>query len=160
METDTVSSARGSAYRLLLAGAVLWLAALFAAPLARAEGWVIGELLYRFFAPICHQLAERSALVFGHPLAVCHRCSGLYFGFLTALLVWPFAPQGRALLMARPRLVLLAAVPMAVDVAFFATVPWVRFLTGIVAAWPVALLTWVALEQILRARMPRAAASH
>jgi uncharacterized membrane protein len=160
MTTDTVSSPRGSAHRLLLAGSALWLAALFAAPLARAEGWGIGELLYRFFAPVCHQLAERSAEVFGHPLAVCHRCSGLYAGFLAALCAWPLFPAMRRALLARPRLALLAAVPLLVDVAFFADVPMIRFLTGFVAAWPVALFSWVALEQILEDLAPQAAASH
>ncbi|HEY2934518.1 MAG TPA: DUF2085 domain-containing protein [Acidobacteriota bacterium] len=39
------------------------------------------------FAPICHQIPERSLWVNGRPLAVCVRCSGFYLGALTGLLV-------------------------------------------------------------------------
>ena len=39
-------------------------------------------IIYFCFAPICHQIPERSFALFGAPLAVCHRCAGIYLGML------------------------------------------------------------------------------
>lgn len=67
--------------RTVLAAALLWCLAIVAAPL-----FEIG-FLYRLFSTICHQLPDRSWFLQGHPLAVCIRCSAIYLGFLTALVV-------------------------------------------------------------------------
>jgi len=37
------------------------------------------------FAPVCHQIAERSLVLFGGSLAVCARCTGLYLGGILGL---------------------------------------------------------------------------
>jgi uncharacterized membrane protein len=48
---------------------------------------IISAAVYIFFSSICHQMPERSFFLSGHSLAVCHRCSGIYFGlFLGSLL--------------------------------------------------------------------------
>jgi uncharacterized membrane protein len=72
------------------AGALAYLALIFAAPLVEAAGHhALGWALYRGFAPLCHQIAERSFYVAGHPLAVCARCFGVYAGFATCLFLYP-----------------------------------------------------------------------
>ena len=49
-------------------------------------------LIYMIFAPICHQISARSFHLLGHPLAVCQRCSGIYFGILAASILFPALP--------------------------------------------------------------------
>lgn len=41
------------------------------------------------FALACHQLPARSFAIGGVPLAVCHRCLGIYAGLLAGTLTWP-----------------------------------------------------------------------
>src|SRR5687768_17707700 len=41
----------------------------------------LANSIYGGFAVVCHQLPERSYFIFGHKLAVCSRCTGLYAGF-------------------------------------------------------------------------------
>lgn len=43
------------------------------------------RLLYSVWALNCHQIPERSFLLFGFPLAVCARCTGFYCGLLISL---------------------------------------------------------------------------
>ena len=45
---------------------------------------------YLPFSFICHQMPERSFTLLGHPLAVCHRCSGIYLGFFLGTLLSSF----------------------------------------------------------------------
>ena len=149
---------RNLPYWLLVAGAVLWVAVVFLAPVAKANGWTVGELAYAFFDPVCHQHADRSFHCLGEPLAVCHRCFGLYTGFLAGLLVLPSAGRLRRLILDRPRLILAFAAPMLVDVALFAVnVPASRYATGFVAAFPLSALVWAAASELhLRALAARA----
>jgi uncharacterized membrane protein len=57
----------------------------FAPPILASRGYhAAASVIYLCFSPICHQAPERSFAVLGYPLAVCHRCSGIYLGFLLA----------------------------------------------------------------------------
>jgi uncharacterized membrane protein len=78
-------------YLLILGGTILWCVALVLPPLLLSAGgaWgVAGIALYQPFHTICHQLAERSIYVLGAPLAVCMRCSAIYFGFLFGTILY------------------------------------------------------------------------
>src|SRR5215510_5574819 len=66
-------------YAALLAGATLWCVSIVAAPLLGLS-WV-----YVFFSRICHQDPARSWSLAGEPLAVCIRCSSIYFAFTASL---------------------------------------------------------------------------
>lgn len=143
---------RDAAYWAVAAGAGLWLAAAFVAPFGRSRGWAGASLLYAFFHPVCHQIAERSFACFGHPVAVCHRCLGLYAGFFAGLVLWPALPRPAARLLDRPRWVLAFSAPLAVDAAIRANTGASRFATGLVAAFPVALLLLVAVAQLATRR--------
>ncbi len=66
-------------WALLVAAAAPTLFAMLPVPPA----WQV-RLLY---APLCHQKAERSLLLFGETMAVCSRCAGLYFGAAAALIL-------------------------------------------------------------------------
>ncbi|MCY3811704.1 MAG: DUF2085 domain-containing protein [Gammaproteobacteria bacterium] len=132
-------------YALLLA-CLCWLALVFAPPLAIAAGWPYGELLHWLLHPVCHQIPERSFHLLGEPLAACARCTGLYLGFTLGVVAWPHLPRLARALAERPRWVLVFMVPLAVDV-------WVentalsRFATGLVAAFPCALLPLLAIAE-------------
>ena len=146
---DAMRLERRFPYWLLVAGSLAWLALVFLAPWARSQDWTWGGLLYFFFRPICHQMAERSFSCFGYPLAACHRCVGLYAGFTVGLLVLPYLHGLRAFLLARSRVILLFFAPLAIDVALYKwNVPMSRFATGLVAAFPIGLFVWAAAEQL------------
>jgi uncharacterized membrane protein len=83
-------------------GLWLWVAALFAAPVA----------LRSFCAFICHQRPERSFFVHGVQLPVCARCTGLYVGAALAVPLALIAASSLPSRRARYAL-LLAALPTA-----------------------------------------------
>ena len=88
------------------------------APLAQTHGHEFAALvIYKSFGRFCHQIPERSFYLDGHPLAVCARCTGIYFGFAAGVLLYPLArPLRRSHAPARKWL-LVAIVPAALDFA-------------------------------------------
>lgn len=68
-------------------------------------------------------------------------------GFTVGVLVWPWLPALAARLAANPRWVGLFLLPLAIDWAIVVNTPASRFVTGLVAAFPVALLPLVAITQ-------------
>jgi uncharacterized membrane protein len=75
----------------------------------------LANSIYGGFAVVCHQLPERSYYIFGHKLAVCSRCTGLYAGFALTLLLYPLLRPLRSVDWPPPVWLVLAAVPMAID---------------------------------------------
>jgi uncharacterized membrane protein len=126
------------AWLLACVGAWAVVALLFAAPLAEAAGHrALGWALYRAFAPLCHQIAERSFYVAGHPLAVCARCAGVYAGFALSALLYPLVRPLRRTDAPRRGWLLVIALPCVVDFLINFTGLWhnthsSRALTG---AW-------------------------
>jgi uncharacterized membrane protein len=111
---------------------------IFAAPVlaARTKYPTLTAMLYLFFAPICHQIPERSFSLLGRTLTVCHRCAGVYLGlFLGSLL--PLGNRLPASPHARRIWVLGAAAPLLLDVALPSFGVWTngsvsRFTTGLI----------------------------
>jgi uncharacterized membrane protein len=113
-----------AAYLVILAGALLWCASIVAVPfLAHIGGgasfWA--DTLREPFHRVCHQLDGRSLHLWGEPIAVCTRCSAIYFAFLAGTLLYPLFRDIR-----RPRspsrsLLILALIPMLLDVALGVT---------------------------------------
>ena len=106
------------------------------APLAHAHGYNSPAfVLYEMFGRVCHQIPGRAFYIEGQPLAVCARCTGIYFGFAAGVVVYPLVRSlGRGDTPARKWL-LLAAVPTLLDFAlgFFGILEntqWSRSLTG------------------------------
>lgn len=96
---------------------------------ASAGGWIM-----QAFAPVCHQLTERSFHVDGVQLAVCHRCLGAYVGLLVGVLFFLVtALESKSL---RPlTLLVIAALPGVVDwsgdvLGLWVNTPMSRVLTG------------------------------
>jgi uncharacterized membrane protein len=126
------------AWLLASAGAWAVVALVFAAPLAEAAGHrALSWSLYRAFAPLCHQIAERSFYVAGYPLAVCARCGGVYAGFAVCLALYPLVRSLRLTDAPRRGWLVVIALPCVVDFLINFTGLWrnthaSRALTG---AW-------------------------
>ncbi len=71
------------------------------------------------YAPICHQKIDRTLSLLGEPMAVCSRCSGLYFGVALAVLLAALIP--RSLWWPNRIWFFAALAPTAID----AVLPWV-----------------------------------
>ena len=105
---------RSLPYYALLIAVLIWCGAIVMPPLAVLSQPLTSRLGYRFFALICHQEEARSLHLLGYPLAVCARCSGIYFGFLLGIIVSPLLSPGVA---SFPRLGwAIAILPMLLDV--------------------------------------------
>jgi uncharacterized membrane protein len=111
----------------------------FAAPLLAAGGygWAAGAV-YRAFASVCHQQAERSFTIDGHALAVCARCTGIYVGFAACTVFYPLARGLRRTDAPARKWLVLALLPTAVDFLLNFAGLWAnthasRALTGAIA---------------------------
>ncbi len=122
-------------YFLTLAGILLWLGLIFLAPYLKSRDSGLNNFAYLIFAPICHQIPARSFFLFGHPLAVCGRCLGIYFGFLGGMGLFAFRRGFSITTLPRIRTFFLATSPLVFDgignfFHLWSTPHWIRFLTG------------------------------
>lgn len=98
---------------IVIIGAALWCAGVIVAPLL--SGTLLSETLYRIYSVVCHQFESRSFHLHGEPLAVCIRCSSIYFVFLMTLIMLQIFTSLRDKKLNTILLLFLTAVPMAVD---------------------------------------------
>ena len=76
---------------LLTSAAVLWAVAIFLTPVAHAYhlGAPLPDAVRMLGALVCHQRVDRSFILFGEPMPVCARCTGIYLsGALGATAAW------------------------------------------------------------------------
>jgi uncharacterized membrane protein len=122
--------------QLMLAGiwSIVCLFILAAPILASNSHYAAAAVFYFSFSCICHQIQERSFIVFGFPLAVCHRCFGIYLGLLLgAVFNCRFihrSPQSRR------GWVLIACMPLLLDflapyLGLWTGTHYSRFITGL-----------------------------
>ena len=82
-----------------------------------------GDIAHEAFARLCHQRVDRSFVIDGHALAVCHRCTGIYAGLvlgsLLALVGVRVPPSDR-------RTWLVALGPLVFQAGLCTVVPFVR----------------------------------
>ncbi|HSR69799.1 MAG TPA: DUF2085 domain-containing protein [Acidobacteriota bacterium] len=139
---------------VLVGGSLLWIGLILAAPYGRAQDWSAASWIYLFFQRICHQMPERSFHLAGEPLAVCHRCLGIYAGFLAGALLLPLWQSLGRLLLVRPRLLLIGFALMATDVFLLPNTWWSRLASGWIAAFPLAVFVETAFRQLLEEKLP------
>lgn len=135
---------------------------LAAAPVLQAHAHPAAAAIYVPFSFFCHQNPERSFHLMQYPLAVCHRCCGIYGGLLLGALCaisYHTRPAGN-----RRRILLAAALPLLLD----AVLPWTglwpgfwwsRLGTGIWLGFLVAPLPVRGLEELLQALVRRMCAA-
>lgn len=146
---DTATAGAGVPRAAVLATSVLavvFLAGTIAAPAAAQSGSAAGWVLRLVYAPVCHQIPERTLPFAGGAMAVCARCAGLYLGGIIGLIS---GAAGSAWARRTPVwLLVAAAAPTVIDAlaSFFglwglANLP--RFLlavpTGAVCGWFLAI---------------------
>lgn len=122
-------------YFLTLGGILLWLGIIFLAPYLKSQGSGLNIFAYLIFTPICHQIPDRSFLLFGHPLAVCARCLGIYFGFLGGMGLYVFRRGFSGTALPEVRTFVLITSPLVFDAIgnflhLWSTPNWIRFSTG------------------------------
>lgn len=83
----------------------------------KTGGWI-----FLFFSQTCHQIPERSFSYWGHSMAVCGRCAGIYYGSFLGAIFFPvirkavFQPETKS----RP-ILLISIIPIIIDVALSKT---------------------------------------
>ena len=134
---QVVPTSRPVVFWLVSAATVMALGSLIlVAPLAAAGGHNgVAFAIYRAFGTLCHQLPERSYFIDGHKFAVCSRCTGIYAGFAFSLLVYPLIRSLRNTSTPPRSLLILAALPLAIDFSltffgFWENTHTSRLLTG------------------------------
>lgn len=73
--------------RVAVAGLMFLL--LFLATLAPYEATHANTTYYALFRGVCHQKAHRCFELFGFPMAICARCTSIYFGIAIGALFLP-----------------------------------------------------------------------
>ncbi len=127
------------AYGLVLFLAIVWFIALLLPAYLAAYGQPLwAAWLHHCFAPLCHQIPSRSFTLYGHAVAVCARCMGVYGGLVLGILVYPcFRTYQDRELPARKYL-LFALAPTTIDFSLgllgvVNNTHFSRLLTGIIA---------------------------
>jgi uncharacterized membrane protein len=134
----------------------VWVFAIVLAPVALANGWIaVSSPLYTFFGYICHQLSDRSLHLDGHPLAVCSRCFGVYFGLFAGLAVYPLWRKIEEVEPLARFWLFLSLVPISIDWSLTIFGIWEnthlsRFVTGLILGVACATFIVPALVEIKR----------
>jgi uncharacterized membrane protein len=105
-------------YFFVLSAATVWCGLLVLPPILMrldADLCSVAGIFYSGFSHICHQLDSHSLHLFGSPLAVCARCTGIYFGFLAGVSLVPLVGEERVRDFRVP--FLFGLLPMLADVA-------------------------------------------
>jgi uncharacterized membrane protein len=114
---QVVSTRRPLVFWLASAGTVLALVSLIVvAPLAAAGGYNGAAFaIYRAFGVLCHQIPERSYFIDGHKLALTTRTTRINPGNAYTLLLYPLLRSLRNTATPPRSLLILAALPLAID---------------------------------------------
>jgi uncharacterized membrane protein len=125
---------------------------ILAAPLFHLfSSWSLAFAVKFPFSLICHQIPDRSYSLLNIPLAVCHRCTGIYFGFFAGSFIKRSFP-GRAI--NRRVWVGLALIPMLLEfgstfIGIWTGTHFSRCVTGFVSGCLLAPLIIQAFHEML-----------
>ncbi|MBI2430247.1 MAG: DUF2085 domain-containing protein [Ignavibacteriales bacterium] len=138
---------------IVIGFAALWCAGIVLAPLF--SGSVISDILYRMYSTICHQFGSRSFHIHNEPFAVCIRCTAIYFGFLTALILFRLLPVLRKKEFSALVLLFISGIPMALDgmlsfTRFYESFVLSRIVTGTLFGVGLAFILHRTLSEIMR----------
>ena len=140
---------------ILLALSGLTCALFLGAPVLAARRHAASAgMIYVVFSTICHQIRSRSFFLLGHPLAVCQRCSGIYFGILLSCLLYHALPGSLRGEEKRRHWILGATTPLMMDVALSYSGFWsgailIRYSTGFLFGFMVASVLVPAVSEFL-----------
>ena len=105
------------------------------------------RLLFRM---MCHGRVERCLQLFGTPMPICARCTGIYLGLLAGLFVFPIVPWLRERVMRT--VTFIALMPLAIDgvtqlTGLRESVNPLRIATGVIAGLAFGLWILSAVER-------------
>lgn len=156
---DIAKRLRSQAFKIwsVTLGIVLvWVFAIVLAPVALENGWIgLSSPIYNFFSYICHQQSERSLHLDGHPLAVCSRCFGVYFGLFAGMAVYPLWRRIEDVEPLARFWLFLSLIPIGIDWSLTMFDVWEnthlsRFVTGLILGVACATFIVPALVEIKR----------
>ena len=124
-------------YVFILIGIISGLLLIFFAPHLQNISSPISIHIYNIFSSICHQIDSRCFHIYGYPLAVCTRCLGIYFGFLSGTVYYPLLRGFKRVFLPDTKFFLLVSLPIALDMIgntflVWKTPGWVRFILGLI----------------------------
>jgi uncharacterized membrane protein len=134
--------------------ALLWFAVCFlvilAPMLAANRHFATASIAYSLFTRVCHQMPERCFALAGYPLAVCHRCFGIYLGLAFGSLITRLPGIFRR----RRAWIAAATIPMLVDACFplmgtGTNTPSSRFGTGLLFGLMLATIFMQGIRELL-----------
>jgi uncharacterized membrane protein len=123
---------------IVTVGTLFVVSLILAAPLLAADGHTTAaQNIYHSFSFVCHQIPERSFFINGHKLAVCSRCTGIYFGAMLMLLLYPLVRSLRLVHTPPRKWLIAAAIPLVIDFLLTFLGIWenthtTRFVTGFI----------------------------
>ncbi|AAB99504.1 TPA: DUF2085 domain-containing protein [Methanocaldococcus jannaschii] len=135
-------------YLIVLISFLIFYLSIFLAPYFAYLGetsnfWkFISICLYAVYSLICHQMPQRSFFIFGHKMAVCARCFGIYTGVLVGMIIYPFIKKLDDFKIPNKWYLIIALIPMAVDgttqlIGLRESFNELRFITGFIAGFTV-----------------------
>lgn len=118
-----------------LAGIIIWIILIFMAPVLKSLNNPLNAFIYSIFSPICHQNPSRCFYFNGHPLAVCTRCLGIYFGFFMATVFFPLVNRFKSVRPPKNQIFYVFSFPIVMDTFgnlfnLWHTADWLRFVIG------------------------------
>jgi uncharacterized membrane protein len=123
-------------YLFFLFPLLVWCLLIVSAPYLALAGVIsLSNFLYYLFSVTCHQLPERSFFLFGYKLAVCSRCTGIYFGALISTLVYPLLLKVDNIKTPGKWLLIYSLIPIGLDggiqlITSYESNNLLRFITG------------------------------
>lgn len=104
------------AYLITLLMAILWVIAIVLPTYFHSQKQeVLAYFARKLFSFICHQMEDRSFWFWDYPLAVCARCSGIYFGVLLGTLFYPLIKKYQKTDLLPQRYLVLMLLPTTID---------------------------------------------
>lgn len=105
------------------------------------------RLLFRM---LCHGIEQRCLTMFGAPMPICARCTGIYIGLFAGIIAFLIFPMIEERVMRTT--MYLAALPMAIDgltqaLGLRESTNPLRLVTGFVAAFAFGMWALVAIER-------------
>lgn len=142
-------------WMIALVAVFLWAGLILIAPVLSSMESSSALPIYTFFSYICHQIPERSFHLAGHPMAVCSRCWGVYFGLLGGILIYPLWQQVDEIEPIPRFWLFLSLVPITIDWSLTVFGVWEnthlsRILTGSILGAACATFIVPALVEIVR----------
>ena len=132
-----------------------WVFLILLAPFAGANNFTsVSAPIYKFFSYICHQIPARSFHHAEHPMAVCSRCFGVYFGLFFGFIIYPLFRKIEEVEPLPRFWLFLAMIPIGIDwtlgvFGIWENTHFSRFVTGMILGAACAVFIVPALVEIV-----------